>query len=195
MEIEHPRFAIDHAERAEVVTIVGLQRHSGVEAHLRGIKHQWVGVETLIVKSVGHLHQLLLGDGVSAEGHGARCFLHLKPVARQKPLPLLIHQRHQCNRHAQHLRGQINDAIEVRIRGSIQHGKAPQSPKPLLFVGGNRIVGEGRHGFRASRMGSIQSSGHCRLISRRMVLALMEGDQTDRAIAQLNAELITGLEL
>ena len=145
MGIKHPRLAIDRTERAEVVAIAGAQRHSGIKADLRLIQHQWIGVEASIIESVRHLHQCRLCDGMGTERHGARRLLWLQTVARQKPLAIAIHQRHQRNRHAQHRGSQLHDAIEMGVFRGIEHRKAPQRPEPLLLIGGNRIVGIGSH--------------------------------------------------
>ena len=164
---------VDDAQGAQVVALRRLQGGTGVKADPGLIEHQGIAHEARILTGIGNHKDVVAGDGVGAERHAARCFNHIQPMARQKPLTVLIHQRHQCDRHVQHGTGQPHQPIEVWIGGCIQQGIPLQIPQPLFLIGGDRVIGE-RHGS---------------------AFLALQGHQAYLAVAQVNAELITGLEI
>lgn len=140
------RLAIDHAERAEVVTLGAAEGRAGIEADVGCRPHQWVGAKALIGQGIGHHQHLVAGDGVGTEGHLPGGFLHPEALAGEEPLPVGLHQGDGNDRGVEDRGRQLHDAFEVLVAGHADHPMALQIPQPLRLVGGDRIGRVGGHG-------------------------------------------------
>ena len=141
--VQPARRAVDHAQRADRLAILRQDRRAGVEAHLRIAHHQGVVGEALIRAGVLHHHHLLRPqDGMGAERQLARSLRHIQAVPGLEPLPAVIHQRDQRDRHRKMLRRQFHQPVEARIRRRVQHADRRQTRQAERFVDGLSGTGQ-----------------------------------------------------
>mmetsp|Transcript_4728 Transcript_4728/g.13255 ORF Transcript_4728/g.13255 Transcript_4728/m.13255 type:complete len:1072 (+) Transcript_4728:81-3296(+) len=137
-----PGLDVDDAQRAQrqpLALVLHHQRHPGVEPDVRPAPHQRVLREARVLPGVQH-HEHVVGveDGVPAEGHLARGLGGLQARLGQEPLPVLVHQRHQRNRHVEHRRAHVGEPLELLRVGLVQHAEGHEAREALRLVGRRR---------------------------------------------------------
>ena len=132
--VERARHAVDHAQRSHRMPRRRDQRRAGIEADVGIRPDQRVVGETFIGRSVVHDHQLGLQDRMRTERHVTRRLRGRQPDPRLEVLPVLVDQRHQCDRRAADLRGQEDEVVVFRFGERVENLEPAQFVEPLLFI-------------------------------------------------------------
>ena len=134
---------IDGADRADMETVAGGQRGTGIEAHMRVAGDIGVVAEALVERRIGHHDRGRVGQQVPAEGALQRHFIGREAIDRLVPLPVRIHQRDDADLDAQGEPDQPGDAIESLLAAAVEHVVAIERREPQVVRGGlERVFGE-----------------------------------------------------
>ena len=131
---QRPRFAAQDTQRPKDVAIGGDQRRAGVEAQVRFTRDQWIVDEACVEPGIGHHQQVGAAHYVSAERLLPRCLGHAQSMPGLEPLPVRVHQAHQC--HGRTRTGAPRAparVIEGRFRGSVHDRELRQRQQPTLL--------------------------------------------------------------
>ena len=128
---------VDDAQGAEWVAVGGDQWGAGIEADIGRPSDQRVAAKTWIFEGVGHLEDILLVNGVGAEGQFARGFLRLQADPALEPLAVGIDQRNQSNGCATQVRGELGEVVEFFLCGGVEHVVAQERGQALGLVRGH----------------------------------------------------------
>jgi len=135
--VEVSRLAIDDAQRADAGTALQHQRCAGVEADVRVAGDQRIRGEAAVAACVGHLEDLVAGDGVVAESHVARRFVDARQAhVRLEPLAFLVDQADQRDRGAAERRCHSREPVEDRLMGTVEHQQLAQARQACGFAHG-----------------------------------------------------------
>lgn len=132
--VQFARLDIDDAQRAQLASIGRPQRAPRVEADARSARHQRIVMESCVGQRVGHHENVVAEDRVPAKRDLARCFGHRKADAGLEPLPVLVDQADERDRHPEQSPGQAGQAVEPLFRRGIQDPERPQAVDPGVLV-------------------------------------------------------------
>jgi hypothetical protein len=114
--------AIDHAQGADMGTVVQLQGRPGIKADVRCGGHQWVVGEPGVGQRVGHLKQAVAQDGMATKRHIARGLGHAgQAEIRLEPLPIAVDQAHQRDGHAANQCCRGHQSVEFAFGSRVQN--------------------------------------------------------------------------
>jgi len=131
---------IEHAQRAQWLTIPADQWRTGIEAHMRIAGDQWVVVETDVLLRILHHHDLSrFQDCVPAHRIVTRQLDRQGSVDRFEPLPFNIDQSDSGHAGATHGLGDDHQVIEGFFALRVQDVVAAQRFQALGLI--NRLVG------------------------------------------------------
>ena len=137
-----PGLGADHAARADVAALARVQWRYRVEADVGRPREQRVGTEALIVEGVGHHAQTphrRRWRGCRRPPHAPSGTHRRRPG--EEPLAILIDQRDQGDREAQHLARQPGDPVEVLVGLAIEDEETPQIFHTGRLIGRKGAVG------------------------------------------------------
>jgi len=90
------------------------------------------------MRILDHEDVVRLANRVLAEGNVARSFVGFNAALGKKPLTVLRKQTYGASRHRQELRGQLDDAVEIRCALDVEQCVLPEPRKPRGFTDGLR---------------------------------------------------------
>ncbi len=119
LERHRARLAIDHAQRADVVTL-DADRRAGVEADLRLVDDQRVVGEAGVARCVGNLEERVVEDRVRAERDVARGLACVGARPGEEPLPIAIDEADERDRTTGNGGGAAHETVQHRVRRLIE---------------------------------------------------------------------------
>ena len=129
------RPVVEHAERADGMAAAGHQRRPGVEAHGRNRPAAKRVVGTAQVEQrVLDLEDLLRQDRMGTDRLLERGLARLHPETRLEPLPVLIDEADQSDRHLEQRGKQFHHLVEGRIGSAVERAKAAQLGKAFKLI-------------------------------------------------------------
>ena len=109
---------VDHAERADTLTVIQRQRHPGVEPGTRFVGHHRIVREPRIGEGVGDLEHVVAENRMSAERDVAGRLGDLRAVVRLEPLTSGVDECDECDRDVE----QFADPRRVPIESFLGRG-------------------------------------------------------------------------
>lgn len=144
------RLPVDHAQRAEGMTIGRDERRARVKADVGVVQHQRIVMETGINSRIGHHEQAVgLQNGVRAKRVLTHGFARIEANYRLEPLAVAIDQAHHRNRRLADVRGEQGDVVVGLFGQAVEQTGALQRFQSRDFVGGQRSF-HGRLRFKTA---------------------------------------------
>ena len=116
------------------MAIRGEQRGTSVKANARVARDQRITGKAGIHRRILHHQQLALENRVRAEGVIPMRLRRLQSHLGFEPLPLAIHQGHQCDGRLTDERSQIRDIVKDLLRRRVQYAIPAQGLESCRFV-------------------------------------------------------------
>src|SRR5581483_9529050 len=132
------RDVVDDAERAERVAVRSNKGRAGVEADARLAGHQRVVGKALVFERVGNDEEVLVQNGVRAEGNFAGGFLGGDADLGLEPLTVLVHEADHGNGSFADAGGELGEVVEDLFGDGIHDVILPEDFQAFLFVGWER---------------------------------------------------------
>ena len=127
------RRAVQHAHRAERHARLGEQDGAAIEAQVRIAGDQRIGGEPRIRCQVGHDEDVGLLDGVGADRDVAPGLADAEPGLAREPLPRLVHQADERDRHLADMGSDLHEIVEHGVCRGVEDVVAPQRRQALGF--------------------------------------------------------------
>jgi hypothetical protein len=139
MVVELARDAVDDAQRAEDHAVRERDRRAGVELEMGRSRHERVVGEAMVLRCIRDLQDVAAVQGMGAERDVARRFADARQAGGGlEPLPILVDQADQRDRHAADLGGRASQGIEDRLRFGVEHGHRTKARESCGLVVGQR---------------------------------------------------------
>ena len=153
LAVEAPGDAVDDTEGAELEAVAGDQGGAGVEANVRVTDDQRIVGEARVGAGVRHLEDVVLQDGVGAEGERPRGLGGGQADARLEPLAMLVDEADQGDRCAADLAGELGEAVEGLLRRGVEDRVAQEGAQagPLVVRQRRLVHGENLSASRFCR--------------------------------------------
>ena len=129
------RDLIDHAQGTQGVAIGGDQRGAGVKADLGVGSDEGAIGKTLVPERIGHNEQVILVDGVGAEGDISQGFANTGADFGLEPLPFFIHEADESDRGLTDPGSQLGEIIKNLLGDGIEDLVLPKDFEPFGLVG------------------------------------------------------------
>jgi hypothetical protein len=143
LEGQFARLEIDHAERAERVTIPGDEWNAAVEAQAQAVRHKRAGIESRILRQVGNMEDVVDTDRGPANRNFSWAFGQLcgeGPILGLDPLPRCVDEAHQRGGAVANLRRQFGDLVEAGFRKRVDDGVVFQRFEASRLIGWGQSV-------------------------------------------------------
>ncbi len=125
---------IEDADGADPMSARRDQRRARVEAELRVGNDERILGKARIRLRVLHDEDLVVEDGVRAEGGVAGRFAYRQVAARLEEIPVRIHEGDEPDRRIELAPRYRRDAVELRLRGGVEDSVFAQRLETLLLV-------------------------------------------------------------
>jgi len=130
---EVARLHVDHAQGADRLPVQAVQRLAGVETHTRFTDDMGKILEPLVEQSVAYNQQIIERDGMAAHRDVAWGFANSDADPRLEPLPVVVDQRHQRDRHAEGGRCEAGETVETLFLRGVEDTQRMQGIEALFF--------------------------------------------------------------
>jgi hypothetical protein len=131
---EDARGAVDDAEGAEGVSLLGEQGRTCIETNVWFARDKRVVGKARVGLRVGDDQKIGAENGVSAEGDLTRCLQSVQTDDGLEPLPVLVDQGDSGNRDTADMGCQPHKVIEFFLGRRVQKFMVLQGSKSLIFV-------------------------------------------------------------
>ena len=127
-------FLVDHANRAELMSIRGINRRSSVEDDLQAAGHKRIVGKAFVLAGIFHDKVAFQGDRVGAKRNIPRGFGNRKSPAGFKPLAVAINKSNGSDGTSGNLYSQGDQFLKILLGQRIQYFIGIEILQPFFFI-------------------------------------------------------------
>jgi hypothetical protein len=142
---EVARLGAEHAECADrqalrAARMLGADRHAGIETDVGPAGDERIGGEAIVARGIGDQEDVVLRNGMGAEGIFARRLRGIDSVARLEPLAMIVDQRDQRRLGPQKLAGERDDLVKLAVGRRVENLEAGERRQALELYAVNHAL-------------------------------------------------------
>src|SRR5262249_23452664 len=126
--------SIDEAQRPNAASVGEEQRTTGIKAYPWFVDYQRIVGKSRIHQSIRHQHGFTVIDDVAAKGDIPWGLSGANAVAGLEPLPVLVYEADEGDRHVKHRSGETRDSIESLFWIRIEDSELAKGRQAAVFV-------------------------------------------------------------